>query len=63
MMLGGALALDVVLFLTGSALPASYGATISRDVRTAETSRRPIRQHDACTTCLSAAAPASAARR
>lgn len=54
-MLGGFLALDVLFHLTGAATPASYGATISVDLRTFESRRVALRRHPDCVVCADVA--------
>lgn len=54
MMLGGALAMEVVFFLTRATPPPSYGATTSFDLRSGERSHRPFERHPDCATCAEA---------
>lgn len=63
MMLGGALALDVVFFLSQATPPASYGATTSFDLRSAERHHRPLERHPDCATCASAPTATAPDRR
>lgn len=63
MMLGGALALDVVFFLTQATPPPSYGATTSFDLRSSARSHRTLERHPDCATCASAPAATAASQR
>ena len=55
MMLAGKIALEVVFFLTQSTKPASYGVTVSYDLRTLQSRLDPVPVHPKCTACRSAA--------